>query len=638
MTDPNRVGLGQDPLAISVSGYEEQRHGDVTGAGFTTAAEALEGQGLKDESQKIQNYIDGLEADRVRDDENLQGLLDQFDIGEGSGQPWDFFLGEDLGSLESDDSGQAWAKKQPWHPDFGKDKPPPTAAGEQAVDVVSIMAMFKKGGKYGDVLTKMPGEFGGEVEVINPFLAQMLDMADSQNGRISLAQIANIEATSRGEVAEFNANAEVEAARLSGASAVQIANIRAAGDQKVVDARASSAEAIANIEALASVGAAEATAKGMTGAALQSAVGAKGAAKETAKGMEAAAKESALGGTGAAEAAAGGQLGAAQAAAGASGPFGFIQQGGFGETPRQDAVARQQLTDIFGLMNQPSLAAAEANRIGAQGNVFGLAAGQQAAGADPLTMQQIQRLQAGQTEAARLAAQNNPYSFAAGQAARDPNFAGFTPTEIANIAGQTPAAFAARGQVGAAQAQATPFGALSVGDQFARGNANAILRAQAATNPFASLELSQQPERRSAIDQILRGGLTAQERIAEINAEQSGQNLANQLNFIGNPSAVGFATERGLFGGGNNQILQDINNSPEGNMPGSLFGFNSPTAAGAGGGQTTTVNTGNFNPNLSTTRNWSPEQMGFYQGVQSAGGQTPEEVQDSMESLTPQGV
>jgi hypothetical protein len=103
---------------------------------------------------------------------------------------------------------------------------------------------------------------------------------------------------------------------------------------------------------------------------------------------------------------------------------------------------------------------------------------------------------------------------------------------------------------------------------------------------------------------------------------------------MSNPSAVGFATEQGLFGGGNNQVLQDINNSPEGNVPGSLFGFNSPSAGGAGGGQTT--NTGNFNAN--TLRNASDEQIGFLQGAASAGGQTPSEFEQEVQSFTPQGV
>ena len=94
---------------------------------------------------------------------------------------------------------------------------------------------------------------------------------------------------------------------------------------------------------------------------------------------------------------------------------------------------------------------------------------------------------------------------------------------------------------------------------------------------------------------------------------------------MSNPSAVGFATEQGL--------LNDINNSPEGNLPGSLFGFNSPSAAGAGGGQTT--NTGNFNMN--TLRNASDEQIGFLQGAAAAGGTSPSEFQAGAESFTPQG-
>ena len=95
---------------------------------------------------------------------------------------------------------------------------------------------------------------------------------------------------------------------------------------------------------------------------------------------------------------------------------------------------------------------------------------------------------------------------------------------------------------------------------------------------------------------------------------------------MSNPSAVGFATETGL--------LNDISNSPEGNIPGSLFGFNSPSAAGAGGNQTT--NTGNFNAN--TLRNASDEQIGFLQGAASAGGQTPSEFNQQVESFTPQGL
>ena len=158
---------------------------------------------------------------------------------------------------------------------------------------------------------------------------------------------------------------------------------------------------------------------------------------------------------------------------------------------------------------------------------------------------------------------------------------------------------------------------------------------------------------RNSLDQVLRGGLSAEQRIAEINAGQSGQNQANFLNFIGNPSAVGFATESGLFSPGQglnaglgSNVLQDISNAEAGSIPGSLFGFNSPTAAGAGGGVTqnnsggTTENIsgvgGNFNAN--TLRNASDEQIGFLQGAASAGGQTPSEFKDQVESFTPAGV
>lgn len=291
------------------------------------------------------------------------------------------------------------------------------------------------------------------------------------------------------------------------------------------------------------------------------------------------AEQNRLGQTGAASSMAGGQLGAANAAAAAAGPFGFMSQN------YNQASRDTDLANIYDQLNEVGLAQAGAANIGAQDNAFSFAAGQDE----------------------------------------------FNPNQIAQIGANTPAAFAARGQEAAARAGATGFGALLSGDAVQQANANAILRAQAANNPYAATQLGQDTSR---IDQILRGGLSPEQRIAEINASQSGQNFANQLNFMSNPSAVGFATEQGLFGGGNNQILQDINNSPEGNVPGSLFGFNSPSAGGAGGNQTT--NTGNFNAN--TLRNASDEQIGFLQGAASAGGQTPSEFRQEVESFTPQGV
>jgi hypothetical protein len=200
----------------------------------------------------------------------------------------------------------------------------------------------------------------------------------------------------------------------------------------------------------------------------------------------------------------------------------------------------------------------------------------------------------------------------------------------------------AGGQIGAAQAGATGFGALLSGDTGVNQQANEILRAQAANNAYGSAQLGQDQSR---IDQILRGGLSADQRLAEINAGQSGQNQANFLNFIGNPSAVGFATEQGLFSPGQglgasagSNVLQDISNSEAGNIPGSLFAFNAPTGGGAGGGETTTANTDNFNPTANTIRNASDEQIGFMQGAASAGGQSPSEFKAGVQSVSPQGV
>jgi len=144
----------------------------------------------------------------------------------------------------------------------------------------------------------------------------------------------------------------------------------------------------------------------------------------------------------------------------------------------------------------------------------------------------------------------------------------------------------------------------------------------------------EQQQNRNALDQVLRGGISPEQQRQLAIANQAGQMQANNLNFISNPSAVGFATEQGLFNPAGGFNLEDINNSPEGQIPGSLFGFNSPKAGGAGGGQTT--NTGNFNAN--TLRNTSDEQLGFLQGAASAGGQTPSEFNASVEAFTPQGI
>jgi len=220
---------------------------------------------------------------------------------------------------------------------------------------------------------------------------------------------------------------------------------------------------------------------------------------------------------------------------------------------------------------------------------------------------------------------------------------GGTPNQLEQIfAGQNAVGLAnAAAQKDAARAGATGFGALLSGDTAQQANANAILRAQAANNAYAAQQLGQDESR---IDQILRGGLSAEQRLAEINAGQSGQNQANFLNFIGNPSAVGFAKEQGLFSPGQglnasagSNVLQDISNSESGNIPGSLFGFNPPTATGAGGGATQNISDTGRNFNANTLRNASDEQIGFIQGAEAARGRTPSEFRQKVESFTPQG-
>ena len=455
-----------------------------------------------------------------------------------------------------------------------------------SLGVDEIIGMFVEGGKFGGPTIK--GADG--VESLNPLLASLLDQADLQNGRLSDANIQESVNATHVQVAKFQKDEAIAVAQREGITGKALASINTKSDERIAAAQVLADQAIAttNAEAQKNI----AGTQGVTDVSVAT-IGAGGQ-------------------LGAAEAAAGGQTDAAKAAAGAASPFGFMQQ-----ATTNDALQtpEQQLKAIYDQLNAVGLAQAGAANIGAQDNAFSFAAGA-GQGRNPVT---------GELD--------------------------FDPNQIGQIAANTPAAFAAQGQENAARAGATGFGALLSGDTGVNQQANEILRAQAANNPYAMQQLGQgwastgAADQNTRIDQILRGGLSPEQRIAEINAGQSGQNFANQLNFMSNPSAVGFATEKGLFGGQNNQVLQDINNSPEGNVPGSLFGFNSPSPAGAGGGATqnnsggTTQNTsgagGNFNAN--TLRNASDEQIGFLQGAASVGGQTPSEFNQQVESFTPQG-
>jgi len=421
----------------------------------------------------------------------------------------------------------------------------------------------------------IPGAFN---TVVNPLLASLLDSADLNNGFITQQSLAEAQNLSAVEIAEIQKAEALAVAYAQGASAEAIAKIQSDGDYNVALAREKADKYIAQQ-----------------------------------------------------------QLAGTQATAGAASPFGFIQQGG----------TTEELATIYGNLNEVGLAEAaaaesqaQAARLGAQGNIFSFAAGQ-----DQFDPNQLAQIAAnspeafaarGQVDAATVQADaqrdiariqssvgldQNQKDYLIAQVNSDAQRA---VAAIQSAAQQSVAATQAAGQIGAAQAGASGFGALLSGDTAVNQQANAILRAQQANNPYAAAQLGDVEQ--SRIDQILRGGLTAEQRLAEIRANQEAQNFANQLNFIGNPSAVGFASERGL--------LQDISNSPEGNIPGSLFGFNAPSATGAGGGQTTNV--GNYN--LNTLRNASDEQIGFLQGAASAQGMTPSEFQDQVEAFTPQGV
>ena len=205
----------------------------------------------------------------------------------------------------------------------------------------------------------------------------------------------------------------------------------------------------------------------------------------------------------------------------------------------------------------------------------------------------------------------------------------------------------------AAQAGATPFGALSTAPEARYQDILGVQEAQAAAGPFQAAQLGQgmgdistilrgglTPEQQLALAQapgnpfgftaneamalqnsLARGGLTPTQRLAEVQAGAAPQNMANYLNFIGNPAAVGFAGQSGF--------LQNIADSPEGNIPASLFGLNVPQSS-------PTVPT---NPTMADLSGLTDEQLGFYQGQQAAQNyQTPSQIFQQAQTVTPQGV
>ena len=472
-----------------------------------------------------------------------------------------------------------------------------TGAGDAGgmIDIQSIIATFKE--RFGmDATVKVP-QLNAEgmvvinpttgqpvmVDAPNPLLEQLLDLASVQNGFVSAQQIQVSQAEASVKMEVLRKESAIAVANANGASDEAISRIETASDFAIASAQQVADKYISQnnltgvqAQARAVIDSATATATGAVSVAdIQSAADQAIAQLQANVGMDANAKDQAI----------------AEIQAAAEKDIATIQTGGQVDAATLGANAQTQVATT-----QAGAQLGSAQASAGAASPFGFL---QQGG----TSSQLEQIFAGQNAVGM--AQANPY----GQTAAD--------------------------RQRLQETQFNPY-ALTNAQGFGLGQANA------ANNPYAAAQLGQGQAR---IDQILRGGLSAEQRIAEINAGQSGQNQANFLNFIGNPSAVGFATESGLFSpgqglnaGAGSNILQDISNAEAGNIPGSLFGFNPPTAAGAGGGTTQNVSGtgGNFNAN--TLRNASDEQIGFRQGVAAAGGQTPSEFQDSVQAFTPQGV
>ena len=117
-----------------------------------------------------------------------------------------------------------------------------TSFGE-SLGVDEIIGMFIEGGQFGGPTLGPPGE-----EILNPLLAELLSTADLQNNRVSLEQIADMEARSREQVAEFNKTAAIEIARQNGLSDVEVARLTSEADTAIAEARLSSDQYVASRE------------------------------------------------------------------------------------------------------------------------------------------------------------------------------------------------------------------------------------------------------------------------------------------------------------------------------------------------------------------------------------------------------
>ena len=462
---------------------------------------------------------------------------------------------------------------------------------------------FSQGGNIGNrkvedyIATLDPNQMVSRVEVsegvfemeLNPLVAQMLDIAAVQNGYISENQIAQTHKEQAVAVAEFQRDAAIRVAEKRGASEEEVATIQANASKAIAAVQAEAEKAVATTQA----GAQEAVATTQAGAT-----------------TEAAASQAAA------------QTTAAVAAAQAASPFGYLAQA----DERDRNLALQDITSIYGHMNRPEMAQVQAS------GPFGFVGQTPEAGYTPDQVEQLMGIIQQQQQAQSLAAlRDNPFAAAiyAQQVAGPEGTPVVGPEQALSISGiplrQSELQAAASGPYGYMQER------IGTGDPFERirglQEVSEILRggvtpeqqlalAQAPGNPFG-LTAQQQIDLQT---ELARGGLTPAQRLAEVQASAAPQNMANYLNFIGDPSAVGFASQSGM--------LQNIADSPEGNIPASLFGLNTPQS-------TSQVP---VNPTLANLSDLSDEQLGFYQGQQAAQGITPSQSLRSAAEVTPMGV
>ena len=455
---------------------------------------------------------------------------------------------------------------------------------------------------------------------INPWVQQLLAMASNQNGFISEQQIAHIEAQGSADVARIEAQAQLNVAIQQGADAATVEQLRLSAERYVADKQAEANQF------------------------------------------------------------------AAQAQAGAASPFGFLQQGG----------TTEELDEIYARLNEVGLAQAGAQNVAAQDNIFSFAAAN-----PNLSFNQISQLSANTPEAIAARAQQEGTRLrteadrAIASIQADVGLdANAKQLAIANVQAQLERdlepsrlfnriqglQIQAEAQRDVAQTQSNPFGLsnldyIALQQSLARGGltpsqrlaeANAqfnpfgqtaadiqrlqeiqynpfgfsnqqgfdIAAANAANNPFAATQLGQDAGR---IDQILRGGLTAEEQRQLALANQAGQMQGNLLNFLGDPYAVGAAQTLtgGNIPGFSTQQLQQIADAPSGTIPAFTAGLNdSPFALpetqsiGGAGGLEANFTQGQFE-DLSST------EQGSVTGQLSGYGITPDEIEELSGSFTP---